>query len=318
MRKNKLNDPDFFWKNFRLGTELQISGTHIYNALYFLDKLEYLRHEEEIFEFLYNASVGIERIQKITLILLEHNEEVVQEVFEKSLITHNHLDLNKRIRKRKILNYGKIHLKFLNLITSFYKSYRYGRYTKSSVYHKNYDKHTLLEFINAELNLNYPSNTDYIVNDKRVRNFLGKIISKIVCELYEIIRERAFVIGTFTYEIRYESKAFKIFIAKDYNFDKENSVKREILISLLNQKGLNDDFTNHIKSIYPLPFKMYNSSYYIKFLFDSINHYGAVNEYVYFKEEKLVPSKRASEIDVIGEIQYLKDDYDNLFTDPEV
>lgn len=53
MRKT-LNEPDFYWKNWRLGTELQISGTFIYNALYYLDTLEYLHHEEDIFELLYN------------------------------------------------------------------------------------------------------------------------------------------------------------------------------------------------------------------------------------------------------------------------
>ena len=33
------NDPIKFWKNFRLGTELHISGSMIYNALYTLDHI---------------------------------------------------------------------------------------------------------------------------------------------------------------------------------------------------------------------------------------------------------------------------------------
>jgi len=92
--------PELFWKNFRLGTELQISGSFLYNALYFFDKMEHFYYEDECFEFLYNTSVGLERLEKIALILSEHNGEVSQQEFEKSLITHNHLELLRRIKKK--------------------------------------------------------------------------------------------------------------------------------------------------------------------------------------------------------------------------
>src|SRR5690606_31675769 len=115
-----LNESDFFWKNFRLGTELQVSGTYVYNALYFLDKLEYINHEEDIFEFLYSISVGIERIQKIIVILNEHNTETNQIEFEKGLITHDHLKLLNRIKKYSNPNFGKVHTKFLAMICKFY------------------------------------------------------------------------------------------------------------------------------------------------------------------------------------------------------
>lgn len=308
-----MNEPDFFWKNFRLGTELQISGTYIFNALYFLDKLEYLRQEEDIFEFLYNVSLGIERIEKIAIILLEHHEDVDQVDFEKNLITHNHLDLLNRIKKTKSLNFGKTHKKFLNLISDFYNSYRYQRFNKSSVYHKNFDKYKLLEFIIKELNLEVNEEYDYLHNNKQVKRFLGKCISKIVCDIYEIIRNRAYEIGTFTYEIRYESKAFKIFTAKQYTFDNENNLKREIIISLLNEKGFNDDFVKHIKSIKPLNFENYNSSYYIKYLLNDINDFSGLNEYEYLKEEKQISRGRNEEIEYIGERHYLYHELDDSF-----
>jgi hypothetical protein len=73
------NDPDYFWKNFRLGTELQISGSFIYNALYTLDNMQTFYYEAECFEFLYNMSVGFERLQKIAVILLEHDKNGHQE-----------------------------------------------------------------------------------------------------------------------------------------------------------------------------------------------------------------------------------------------
>mgnify|MGYP007108086072 CR=1 FL=1 len=42
------DNPIDFWKNFRLGTELQISGSLIYNALYSLDQIEYFYYEHEV------------------------------------------------------------------------------------------------------------------------------------------------------------------------------------------------------------------------------------------------------------------------------
>lgn len=307
-----MNEPDFFWKNFRLGTELQISGTHIFNALYFLDKLEYIRYEEDIFEFLYNVSLGIERIQKIAIILLEHHKDVDQKSFEKDLITHNHLELLNRIKKTKKLNFGKVHKKFLNLTSDFYNSYRYSRFNKSSVYHKNFDKYKFLEFIGNELKLEVDKDYDYLENSKQIKQFLGKLISKIVCDFYEIIRNRAYEIGTFTYEIRYESKAFKIFTAKEYTFEIENNLKKEILITLINETGLNDEFKEYIKSIKPILFEEYNSSYYIKYLFNNINDFSVLNEYKYFKDEKIISKNREEEINPIGESHYLSNDFEDI------
>src|SRR5690554_5991170 len=94
--------PDFLWKNFKLGTELQISGSFIYNALESFDQMEHFCNDEQIFEFLYNTSVGLERLEKIAVVLLEHNPIDNQEEFEKSLITHNHSGLLNRIKEKRV------------------------------------------------------------------------------------------------------------------------------------------------------------------------------------------------------------------------
>ncbi len=302
-------EPNFFWKNFRLGTELQSSGTFIYNALYFLDKLEYLRFEEDIFEFLYNSSQGIERIQKIAIILLDHNEETNQETFEKDLITHNHINLHERIVAKKELKLGRLHKRFLDLLSKFYNSYRYSRFNKSSVYHKNFDKYEFLNFLSSELKIEIDPRYDCLENTIQIKRFLGKCVSRIVCELYELIRNRAYEIGTFTYEIRYKSKAFKIFTKKEYTFELENNFKRELIVSLIND-SLKDDFTDYIKSIKPLNFENHNSSYYITYLLNHINNLSVLNEYEYLLEDKQIPKGRYEEIAGIGETQYLNNDWE--------
>jgi|SRR5690554_508731 len=115
------NDPIKFWKNFRLGTELHISGSLIYNALHSFDQIEYFYYEHDVFEFLYSLSIGLERLEKIVVILTEHDEEIDQEEFEKTLITHNHLELLKRIKKKHTINLGKQHVKLLQFISDFYR-----------------------------------------------------------------------------------------------------------------------------------------------------------------------------------------------------
>ncbi|MCB1195609.1 hypothetical protein KDK77_05435, partial [bacterium] len=92
-------DKKYFWKNFNLGTELRLSGNFIYNGLKTFNDMHNLDYEEEIFEFLYNIAVGIERLEKILIILIEHNNTSNQKEFENSLKNHNHLYLLNRIRK---------------------------------------------------------------------------------------------------------------------------------------------------------------------------------------------------------------------------
>src|SRR6185312_4028016 len=133
-------EADLFWKNFRLGTELQVSGSFIYNGLYAFDMMEHFYFEEEIFEFLYNIAQGLERLEKITVILLEHQPGMGQEEYEKSLITHNHIELLDRIKQKKQIKLGKGHIKFLQLLADFYRSMRYERYNMSSVYSPDQDQ----------------------------------------------------------------------------------------------------------------------------------------------------------------------------------
>jgi hypothetical protein len=122
------------WKNFNLGQELSISGAFIYNGLRRFHEMQVLDHTDEIFEFLYNLSVGLERLLKIAVVLVEHEDDSDQEALEKSLITHNHLELMKRVRQHCKFNLGTPHNQFLALLGTFYTSLRYDRFTLSSVW----------------------------------------------------------------------------------------------------------------------------------------------------------------------------------------
>src|SRR3546814_7274490 len=69
------------WKNFRLGEELDVTGTFIYNGLRRFHELHKLDYSADLFEVFYQLSVGIERLMKIALVLLEHDDANDQDAF---------------------------------------------------------------------------------------------------------------------------------------------------------------------------------------------------------------------------------------------
>ena len=64
-------DPICYHKNFNMSNELDVAGTFIYEGIKQLGRIEVFSVESEVFFFLYTISVGIERLQKILLVLLE-------------------------------------------------------------------------------------------------------------------------------------------------------------------------------------------------------------------------------------------------------
>jgi hypothetical protein len=291
---------DQYWKNVNLNKELHIAGTFIYDAIFCLERMKHFCYEDECFSFLYNTSVGIERLEKIVIILLEHNNEKDQEQFEKSLITHNHLDLIKRIAGITSLNLGKEHKKFLSLLSDFYKSYRYDRYNLPSEIGVDKDQLALISFVSESLGIEIQTSPLFPTEiDKQIRSFLGKIIGKIATQLYTIIRDAK----TFTYELRYDSKAAKIFYAneKEYNFVDERICQKEILVYLMNNQNTNSGFIDFIKSIEPLELDNAVNNEYIKFLFDiKDDTYGVVDEISQIYEDRGFNKERFEMLSLLG------------------
>ncbi|MDR3283772.1 MAG: hypothetical protein LBS97_01165, partial [Treponema sp.] len=231
-------EPDVIWKAFILCKELTLSGSYIYNGLKVFDEMETFYYEEEIFEFLYAISVGIERLQKIAIILKENIVPTKQAEFEKSLITHNHLELMKRITKTESKGISSLSNKLLQLLSKFYKLWRYDRFSLSDYRNHDKEKAAFIDFIEKELNthiVNEPLITTH--NDIRYKKFVGRTIGKITDYLYEIIKRESARLNVYTYEIRIHTKAYKIFIHKQYDFINEDVFWKELLIYILNNSN---------------------------------------------------------------------------------
>ena len=165
-----------FWKNFSLGEELAISGTFIHNGLNRFYEMHQLDYAEEIFEVFYNLSIGIERLFKITVVLLEHSEESDQEKLEESLKTHNHCELLQRVQSHHDIKLGKPHNEILKLLANFYKTHRYERFCISSITGRHKERDALISYFAEYIDVEIPQPDSLIAtsNDARNKNSFGK------------------------------------------------------------------------------------------------------------------------------------------------
>ncbi len=229
---------DQAWKNFNLGQELSVSGAFIYNGLRRFHEMRVLDNTDEIFEFLYNIAVGLERLLKIVVVLMEHNEDTDQDAREKSLITHNHLELLKRVKQHSKLNLGTPHNEFLALLGTFYKTLRYDRFTLSSVHDPKCERDVLCRFLGKHLQVDLEQSSQLFgtPNESRYRNYIRKIVTKISGVLYEVVQTRASELNLYTNELRHGSRAETIFLGKA-DLPSEEVLWKELLIFFMNTKS---------------------------------------------------------------------------------
>lgn len=258
-----------FWKNFDLGNEVQLSGNLIYDGLLVFDQMESFYYVDEIFEFLYFISVGIERLLKVNIILIEHVDDVEQKVFENSLISHSHISLLERIKNKYPLNFERKHLAFIQILTVFYKNHRYERFSMNNVGESDKLRDKFCAFLGKCMSIKI-SNIDFNVtpNNNQIKSLVGKIVGEIINPLYDILYSESSRLNLYTYEIRTNSKAYKIFVEKDFTFERERLLQREIIVHLLSQEtesGLQSFIKENLS---PIDFDNGSENLYIKCMFN--------------------------------------------------
>jgi hypothetical protein len=248
--------PDEYWKNFNLGTELDIAGRFLFNGVRTFHEMEHFAHEEDTFEFLYGVAVGIERLLKIALILTEHDKVTDQVAFEKGLVTHSHQELVARLKTSHEIDLSGVHNEFLSILSRFYKSRRYGRYSLASVAAPARERDDLVAFLEKHLQIKIDISGMFTVtpNEPRHKKFVGRVISKIVLQVFKIVENEAIRLNLYTYEIDCQSKASKIFIRKSFDFEDEDILQVELIAYFVSgtASGSNAKFIREI--IKPLPF----------------------------------------------------------------
>lgn len=294
--------PSDFWKNFRLGEEIHISGSFIYNGLRRFHELKKLDFPEELFEFLYELSVGLERLLKIAVVLYEHTDLKDQDELERSLITHNHLDLVSRLSQHVDLKLGTTHNDLLALLGTFYKSLRYDRFALTSVYEGKKEGKAICQFLDKHLKVGLSNSDSFfgVYNDDRYRSFIRRTVLKIARAVYGVIKDRARQINLYTYELRGGSKAESVFL-REVDIADEDVLWKELLIFFMNVKAENG-YLRFLRETPPLDFDPAQISDYLD-CFKSDSSKAAVMdelEHWYGEMERNGRSDRLERIKAIG------------------
>lgn len=309
-----------YWKNFRLGEELDVSGTFIYNGLRRFHEIKKLDHSADIFEVFYQLSIGIERLMKISIVLVEHDEKSDPETFEKSLVTHNLQRLLTRIEQSKDLGLSSHHRAFLNVLTRFYENLRYDRFSLSATIEIGKERQELLDFLNKHLNVEFQDKDALFGNENtnQYKKFILKIVVKIASTLYELVRERANILGLYTYELPSGSKAETVFLRKA-NILTEDLLWKELLIFFMNTKETSG-FLKFLRSIEPLPFDpALVGDYLACFQADSARSEVLDELEAHYEEEVSDTKVRRQMMDIIGRSGiYFSDDLDTEFEEDEL
>jgi hypothetical protein len=246
--------PEEFWKNFRLGEELAISGNFIYDGLRRFHEMKRLDYDEELFDFLYHVSVGLERLTKIAIVLCEHTSTIDQEALEKSLITHNLNELIARLKKSSSINFGNNHNELISILTTFYNSLRYDRFTLASSFSGRKERKAIIGWLEKSLNvtLDHGNTLFGIDNPDQCRKFVRKTILKISRQVYEVIQKEARRLNLYTYELRHASKAESVFL-REVDIADEDILWKELLVFFMNTRSTSG-YLRFLREIEPLDF----------------------------------------------------------------
>lgn len=213
-----------------------------------------LDYTDEVFEVLYNLSVGFERLLKIAVVLLEHHDSIDQENLESSLITHNHLDLLAQVKNHVQINLASPHNDLLGLLGTFYKSLRYDRFTLSSAYNSEREIEALCALLRKHLKADIPRDSSFLgtANEDRYRQFVRRTVLKISRTLYEVVKTRAKALNLYTYELRHGSKAETVFL-REIDISDEDVLWKELLLFFMNTKSTSG-YLDFLRGINPLDF----------------------------------------------------------------
>ena len=305
--------PAEIWKNFNLGFELDIAGTFIFNGIRAFHELHAFDFRSEIFDFLYNIAVGVERLQKIALILTEHDEARDQEDFERSLITHSHQDLQRRLRNHGHPTLAGLDNALIAILGEFYKTYRYDRYGMGSLGRKGGERELLITWLNEYLDAGLHVGGIFATqHNDRLRKVVGKSIGRIIAPLYQRIEDEAHRLNLYTYELRYDSKAFWVLIGKKYDLIDSDRIRMEMLIYFAASKscGVNLSLMRHTL---PLALEACDEASYIQALLAPQSAFNVEGEIeALYEDQSVVAKERLPLLDALKQVLYSSEQDDSI------
>jgi hypothetical protein len=175
--------------------------------------------------------------------------------------------LHERISEKVQIRFNAHQNAFLQLLTQFYETCRYDRFNISANYQKERDMFVV--FLSDRLNMEIRVDKAFFdtPNNIRMKKFFGRIVGTISRTYYAAIRDQAYKLGLNTYEVRYDSPAYKLFSGelKDDSFYEllfeERIALAEFFVYLLNYKST-EEIREYISTIVPLELDLNDTEIY--------------------------------------------------------
>lgn len=203
-----LVDEIWDFKSINMGRELEIAGEFIYDSAKKMMSITGLYNQYEINTILYTGAVGIERLQKIYLCLVQQ-DPTDQDSMPKCLMKHNHLELEKEIEKHTAESISKNEKSLLGVFADYYQNFRYANYIPGM--HGNELRKLFIGFLkkqNGKFDFDEPFAS---VQFDEFKRFYINVLGKLANYYFERIENKAREIGTYTYEIDSFSNACRVF-----------------------------------------------------------------------------------------------------------
>lgn len=241
--------------NFSLGAELEIAGSFAYHALAILNSSHGIYHHDQVFLFLYNAAVSVERLQKCVLYLYTSEDDLGS--FAKTIENHDYQSLHGRIVTYSGEKLSRQQNAMIKLLQEFYKEGRYSKLTPNALYdcRKEFEDFVRKQYGEEMLEKHWFTGEYYISN--RAKEYIGRTLGKLLSHYYELIAKRAMELRLYTYELRSDSPAFKVFLNQSPKrslqsiADRENRALAELIVFLSNSRE-RTGFLDFLHSIEPL------------------------------------------------------------------
>lgn len=234
-----LVDEIWDFKSINMGRELEISGEFIYESAKKTMSITRLNNQYEINIILYTGAVGIERLQKIYLCLVQQNP-TDKDSIPKCLMGHNHLELNKEIEKyttEHILRNGR---GLLGVFSEYYNNYRYANYIPGK--NSSELRKLFISFLKKQ-NGKFDFDEPYaLIQFEVFKRFYINELGKLASYYFELIEHKAREIGTYTYEIDSYSNAARVFLSTqkrslyEQMIIEQNSIKELLLYMYKNKR----------------------------------------------------------------------------------
>lgn len=290
-------DRDLMTLNFSIRQELQISGALLWKSINALSKIYFNingKSNEHLIEYpfftLYFASQGIERIQKAIVELVckkNHIPEKEKNSVYDLLMSHAHDRLNNWIEEKEDIKLNTNCRKLIDILTRFYNTVRYARYSDESYLRSTTPEYDLL----LEL-----KTTNSLDSNDNIKNNFGNYLGKLANTYFTIYDKLCSEMNIFAYELEYDSAASIVYgyREKPKNLYKEfllrQNAKKEILYWLM--KKASDYSKYSIATEAALDFDATSVEHYLwELIFNSEDGQDCYDEVDYFYDELCTEDK---------------------------